>query len=173
MSWSVGVKSQWFDLYCFLFLEDWLVPQLDSLMLLRCKHNKHALPKSVSISLTFIYGCGHVNSCTLMREAFNCRPSLGKRTSELHCFGRTVSAIFGHWSAHAEEDASVVMAFFLRTLSTLFIYLLSNPERVNQKPQWGEGRREMDIDVKWQRIYFLLCVLASYVSMHLFASWVF
>lgn len=51
---------------------------------------------------------------------------------------------------------NAVRALFLRTLSMLFIYLLSNPKRVNQKPQWGEGRGEMDIDVKWRRIYFLL-----------------
>lgn len=57
---------------------------------------------------------------------------------------------------------NTVRALFLRTLSTLFIYLLSNPKRVNQKPQWGEGRREMDIDVKRQRIYFLLlCIGVS------------
>lgn len=31
---------------------------------------------------------------------------------------------------------NVVRALFLRMLSTLFIYLLSNPKRVNQKPQW-------------------------------------
>lgn len=66
----------------------------------------------------------------------------------------------------------MVRALFLRTLCALFIYLLSNLKCVNQKPQRGEGRGEMDIDVKRQRIYFCLRVLDS-VSVHLFASWVF
>lgn len=59
---------------------------------------------------------------------------------------------------------NTVRALFLRTLCALFIYLLSNLKCVNQKPQRGEGRGEMDIDVKRQRIYFCLWVFVCFVG---------
>lgn len=84
---------------------------------------------------------------------------------EPNCFGLSVLIFVFIYGGQ-----NTVRMLSLRMLCTLFIYLLSNPKRVNQKPQWVEGHGEMDMDVKRQRIYFCLCVLASHVSMHLFAS---
>lgn len=129
----------------------------------------------VTITLTFICGGAWI----LMREALNCGAatpcSVGadaqvqrlEEKGDLRVW--TISAVL--WSAHAEDAVRSGRSPWERC--ALFICLLSGPKRVNQQPQWGEGRRKMDIDVKRQRIYFCLCVLASRVSVHLFASWVF
>lgn len=137
--------------------------QLATAMMKR-QHARHGpLLSSVTISLTFINVVAYIDSCILTRALellSGCAGQLLAEEDPVRCSVR---------SAHAEASA-----LFQRILyCILFIYLLSNPKRVNQKPQWGEGCKEMDIDVKRQRIYFPLCALASHVSVHLFASWVF
>lgn len=141
------------------------------------KLGRTLLLASLPIAVTFIYGRAHIDSCFLMREAFSwsvatlARSPLmarGKRTSERHRLGvsgrRLVSCCdLRMLRMHGGQGA-------LPWNAIPAVYLLSNSKRVNQKPQWGEGRKEMDIDVKWLRVYFLLCVLASLFSVHLFAS---
>lgn len=124
------------------------------------KIRRTLLLASLPISVTFIYGRAHIDSCFLMREAFSwsvatlARSPLmargeaarGKRTSERHRLGvsgrRLVSCcdlrMLGMHGGQGALPWNAIPA----------VYLLSNSKRVNQKPQWGEGCREMDIDVK-------------------------
>lgn len=127
-------------------------------------NNSKLFPVSVPISMTFMGGDDHIDSSIIMREAFgwrvsSCVASWGKGpqsrvNSELFtgsCFliGRFCRCNLG--PAQCFHNAFDVVCF------------LSYSMRVNQNPQWVEGRREMDIDVMWLRIS-LLCVLACIVS---------
>lgn len=109
-----------------------------------------------------------IDSCFLMREAFNSSVASTLR-GRPRCSGKRLKEIDLRVPGHCLVSRMLRM-HRLPWNAVLAVHLLSDSARVNRKPQWGEGCKEMDIDVKWLRVYFPLCVSASLFPLHLFAS---
>lgn len=113
-------------------------------------NNSKLFPISVSISLTFVDGDAHIDRRIIMREAFGWRVSSCVASWDKGPQSRTNSELLNYflglvfWSA---DTADAALSQHLLDNAFNVVCLLSYSMCVNQKPQWVEGCREMDIDV--------------------------
>lgn len=129
-------------------------------------NNSRLFPVFVPVWLTFIGGDDHVDGGILMRKAFGWRvssrvPLEVKDLREeliLNCF----------WVLFSDLQIQQMQPSSQQDNTVCVVYPLSHSRCVNQKPQWVEGLREMDIDVMWMRI-FLLCALSCIIPVRLCA----
>lgn len=118
-------------------------------------------------SITLIRWHLSVEMPTLIAALYWERPSVGEFLSTMPLDVKDLRAelimnyLLGlvFWSA---DTAAVALPLYLLHNAFYVVCLLSYSMCVNQKPQWVEGRKEMDTDVMWLRIS-LLCVLACII----------